>query len=225
MPIQYVCSITTADMINIVAPGNGAASIQALQGKILTAPQSTGTYRMMRAVIKEINGIDIEKEMTVQNVDNPAASVTLVMSSRSDAALSWEPNISSGIKRVPDLRVLYNTGEEYRKKFGLDLPYFGVAVRKEVAARDPGLAGRIDKAFAECLNGILGNVDEAVNIAGKNSGIPPDVLKLAISLGRLRFKHASMASDAGKQTSNKGAEVLVRNGLLPRALDAGFFAA
>ncbi|HVK94778.1 MAG TPA: ABC transporter substrate-binding protein [Noviherbaspirillum sp.] len=224
VPMQFVCAITTANMINIVVPKDGVTSIKQLEGKTLAAPQSTGTYRMTRAIVKELTGIDIETSMKVQNVDNPAASVTLVMANRADAGLSWEPNISAGIKKVPDLRVLYNAGEEYRKKLNLDLPYFGVAVRKDVLARDPGIAGRVDRAFADCLAGITGNVEEAVNIVGARSGIPPEVLALSITSGRLQFKHISMADDKGRQTIKTASSFLVRNAMLPRALDNGFFA-
>jgi NitT/TauT family transport system substrate-binding protein len=224
VPLQYVCTLTTANMINIITPAGGPTTIKGLEGKTLAAPQSTGTYRMMRALIKELEGFDIQTEPRIQNVDNPAAPVTLVMANRADAALSWEPNISVGLKRVPDMKVLYNAGVEYQKKFGLDLPYFGVAVRKEVVDRDPKLVAALDKSFAQCLAGITGNVEEAVAIAGANSGIPADVLRTAISSGRLEFKHVSMADEAGRKTLRTAAEFLQRNGLLPKALDNGFFA-
>lgn len=225
VPLKFTCAITTGNMINIVVPSGGAKSIKELEGKTLAAPQSTGTYRMTRAIIKELTGSDIESVMRVQNVDNPAASVTLVMANRADAGLSWEPNISTGLAKVPDMRVLYNAGEEYRKKVGLDLPYFGVAIRKEVVARDAGLAARVDKVFADCIAGILGNVDDAVSVAGAGSGIPPQILKTAIASGRLQFKHVSMGDDKGRQTIRTAADFLVRNKLLPRALDNDFFAA
>ena len=224
VPIQYVCTITTANMINIITPAGGPTTIKALDGKTLAAPQSTGTYRMMRALIKELEGFDIQTEARVQNVDNPAAPVTLVMANRADAALSWEPNISVGLKRVPDMKVLYNAGMEYRRKFGIDLPYFGVAIRKEVAARDPQIVAALNKSFAACLAGITGDVDDAVAIAGANSGIPADVLRTAVSSGRLQFKHVSMADEAGRKTVRTAGEFLQRNGLLPRAIDNGFFA-
>src|SRR5690606_15761115 len=99
-----------------VAPGNGANSLEELKGKIVAAPQSTGTYRMTRAIVKELEGIDLETETQVHNVDNPAASITQVMANRADAGITWEPNISAGLEKVPDMKVLYNTGLEYRKK-------------------------------------------------------------------------------------------------------------
>jgi NitT/TauT family transport system substrate-binding protein len=224
VPLQFVCAITTANMINIVVQKDGATSIKQLEGKLLAAPQSTGTYRLTRAVVKDLAGIDIETAMKVQNVDNPAASVTLVMANRADAGLSWEPNISAGIKKVPDLRILYNVGEEYKKKVNLDLPYFGVAVRKEAIARDPSIVAKLNAAFAECLAGITGNVEEAVNIVGARTGIAPEIMSLAISSNRLQFKHISMADDKGRETIRTASAFLIRNKMLPREVDNNFFA-
>jgi NitT/TauT family transport system substrate-binding protein len=225
VPIRFVCSISTGHMINIVVPGKGANSLKELEGKTLASPQSTGTYRLTRAVVKDLTGIDLERTMQVQNVDNPAAAVTLVMANRADAALSWEPNISSGLKKVPDMRILYNTGEEYRKKKGVELPYFGVAVREEALAKDPGLADRLDKVFADCAAGIMANVDEAAKLVASRSGIPADVLKMAITSGRMQLKHLSMDDKTGRLAVKTAADLLTKNGLLPRALDDKFYAA
>lgn len=224
VPMHFVCAISTGNMINIVVPGNGVTSLKALEGKTVAAPQSTGTYRLTRAIIKELTGTDLETSMRVQNVDNPAAAVTLVMANRADAALSWEPNITSAITKVPDMRVLYNTGDEFRKKVGLDLPYFGVGVRAEALARDPSLPGKLDKVFAECVAGILGNVDEAVKLAA-TSGIPANVLKAAIVSNRMQLKHLSMADPKGREAVKTAASLLHKNAVLPRALDDKFFAA
>ncbi len=225
VPIELVCTITTGEMINIVAAANGPANVKALTGKTVAALQSSGTYRLTKALIKEYEGVDLEKAATVQNVDNPAAAMTLVMADRADAGLSWEPNISSALKKVPTLKVIYNAGLAYRDKTGLDLPFFGVAIRKEFSAKYPGVAKNINRVYADCLAGIMANVDEAVAIGGAGTGIPADVLKLAISSGRLLFKHGSMSDPAARKSVLSAAELLQRNGLLPKKLDDGFFAA
>jgi len=224
VPMELVCTITTGDMINIIASAKGPNNVKELAGKTVAALQSSGTYRLTKALIKEYNGVDLETLATVQNVDNPAAAVTLVMADRADAGLSWEPNISSALKRVPTLKVIYNAGVEYRAKTGLDLPFFGVAIRKELSAKHPSIARNINQTYADCLAGIMGNVDEAVAIGGAGTGIPPDVLKLAISSGRLMFKHGSMADPAARKSVLAAADLLQRNGLLPRKLDDAFFA-
>tara|TARA_A100001391_G_scaffold147541_5_gene105001 strand:+ start:1289 stop:2287 length:999 start_codon:yes stop_codon:yes gene_type:complete len=222
--VQFVCGISTGSMINILTPSGGEGTLEALKGKIFAAPQSSGTYRMMRAVIKELHDIDLEQYMRVQNVDNPAAAVTLAMADRADAVLSWEPNISAGLVKAPDMRVLYNAGDEYRKRLGKELPYFGIAVRREVAERDPELVQRLDQAFGACVNGIMGDVDEAVGLTAERSGFPPEVLKLAITSGRMALKHLSMGTPDGRDAVRTAAGFLIRNGSLPRQLDDGFFA-
>ncbi|CAM3423611.1 SsuA/THI5-like domain-containing protein [Bordetella sputigena] len=224
VPLQYVCSVTTGNMINIVTRAQAVRRLQDLQGRTVAAPQSTGTYRMMRAVMQEIDGIDLEKVATVQNVDNPAASVTLVMANRADAALTWEPNVSMGLERMPDMRVLYSAGEAFRQKLHLDLPYFGVAVRKEAIARDPGLVERLNRAFQQSIEGIMTHTDEALKIAGANSGSSPQVLKTAIESKRLEFKHASMQTEEGRRSILVANEFLQRSGALPKMVDRGFFA-
>jgi len=85
----------------IQANGRFAMDINAIW--VPAALQSTGTYRMVRALINEAFGFDMEKDATIQNVDNPAAAVSLLMANRADAALSWEPNITTGLIRKPDL--------------------------------------------------------------------------------------------------------------------------
>ncbi len=224
VPLELVCTITTGDMINIVASAKGPNNVKELAGKTVAALQSSGTYRLTKALIKEYDGVDLETLATVQNVDNPAAAVTLVMADRADAGLSWEPNISSAIKRVPTLKVIYNAGVQYRAKTGLDLPFFAVAIRKELAAKNPQAARNIDRAFGDCLAGIVANVDEAVQIGGDGTKIPADVLKLAVSSGRMVFKHGSMTDPAARKSILTSADLLQRNGLLPRKLDDAFFA-
>ena len=118
VPIKYLCTITDANMIAMLAPKSGVSDVMQLKGKTIAALQSTGTYRMVKALIKEADGFDIEKDATIQNVDNPAASVTLVMADRADAGLSWEPNITTGMQKRPDLRVIFNAGEVYQKLAG-----------------------------------------------------------------------------------------------------------
>ena len=43
-----------------------------------------------------------------KNADNPAQGVTLVIADRADAAVAWEPMISSGMRRRPDLDVIFS---------------------------------------------------------------------------------------------------------------------
>lgn len=223
VPIRYLCSITSADMIGLLAPADGADDVRKLKGKTIAAVQSTGTYRLFRAIIKEAYGFDIETEATIQNVDNPAGAVTLALAGRVDAALSWEPNISTGLARRPDLRVIVKAGEVYRGFAKTDLPYFGVAVRQELVDAHPGLPGKIGQLFDEALTGINSDMSKAIDLFGANTGVSPEIFKDAMTSRRLAFDYRPMSDPAARQSIVAGSEFLTRNGLLKRPIDDKFF--
>ena len=224
VPLKFVCSFTNGNMINILVPSSGAKSLEQLRGKTLAATQATGTYRVTKALLKEISEFDLEKEMRIQNVDNPAAVVTLVMVDRADAVLVWEPNTSAALARSSDIRVLYNAGQEYLKKTGRDLPYFGVAVRTSLLSRSPGVAERLNAAFADCVSGIMQDIDAAVDLVGSGAGVDQEVLRAAMKSGRLQFQHLSMTDPAGQQAVMTACRMLVKHKVLARDIDDGFFA-
>lgn len=224
VPIKLLCTITTGQMINFMsAKGSGIDKVEDLAGKVVAAPQSTGTYRLSVAVLREMAGFDLEKQATIQNVTNPAASVSLLRAGTAQAALTWEPNVTSGMAADPNLQTIFNVGETYEKKTGRQLPYFGVAIRDELLKKDPGIAKKVDGVFRDCIAGILGNVDEAVEIVGEATGFEPAVLKKAVSSGRLSFVYGSMSNPEARQTVMAAAKFFADNKLLSGVPDDGFF--
>lgn len=224
VPCQLLCTLTTADMIGVVATKSGPRTIADLKGKIIAAPQQSGVYRVTRALIKELLGEDIESVSQVQNADNPAQGVMLVIADRADAAVAWEPMISSGIRRRPDLNVIFSVGGAFREKTGLDLPYFCVNVRKELVSSSADTAKRINAAFAECVSRIESDFDTIAAKYAERTKIETDVLKAAKAAGRLKFKQASSGDAATQKTITVASEILTRQGILSRPVDAGFFA-
>ena len=224
VPIKLLCNIPTAQMINIMAPKDGAKSVADLRGKTLAAPQSTGTYRMVRAVVQDVLDIDIEKDMKVQNVTNPATSVTLLRAGSVEGALSWEPNITNVMKAAPNLHVIFNAGDAYKSKYGNDLPYFGIGVTDALLKKDPKVAERLNGVFKDCIEGILADVPGAVKIVGERTGFAPAVLQEAISSRRLSFKFSSMRDEAGRKSVMTAAQFLAKHKLLSSVPDKGFFA-
>ncbi|MBO4225593.1 ABC transporter substrate-binding protein [Bradyrhizobium neotropicale] len=225
VPLKYVCSITDANMIAMLAPKGGVDDVSKLKGRTIAALQSTGTYRIVRALIKVAFGFDMEKDATIQNVDNPAASVSLLMADRADAAISWEPNITTGLIRKADLRVLLKAGDVYKKiSGGIELPYFGVAIRKELADANPGIAAKISKMFEDCLAGINADTTKAVDLFGSKTGIQIDVLKEAMNSRRLEFGYRPMSDELSRSAVMVASDFLASNGLLSKPIDENFFA-
>jgi NitT/TauT family transport system substrate-binding protein len=223
VPIKLLCTITTADMIFIVSGNPHITEPTQLRGRTLAAVQSTGTFRIVSALLKDAFGLDLSKDVTIQGVDNPAAAITLVMANRADAGLSWEPNISAGLARDRNLRPIFNAGEAYRRLTNLMFPYFAVGVREEWASRNPDAAHNVRQVFASCLAGLNGDTENAVRIAGSQTGFAPEVLADAITSRRLRFVYASMADEVERRGVVKASEFLVRYGLLPKPVTDEFF--
>lgn len=222
VPCQLLCTLMTADMIGIVATKAGPQTLAALKGKIIAAPQQSGVYRMTRAMIKELTGEDIETAAQVQNADNPAQGVTLVIADRADAAVAWEPMISSGMQRRKDIDVIFSAGQAFREKIGADLPYFCVNVRKDIVAG--GMARKLNAAFAECVAAIDADFDAVASKYAARTKIDADTLKIAWTSGRFKLQYGAASDPAVQATIMTASEMLARQGVLPRKADAGFFA-
>ncbi|WP_051048729.1 ABC transporter substrate-binding protein [Rhodopseudomonas sp. B29] len=187
VPCRLLCTLMTADMIGVIAAKGGPKSIADLKGKIIAAPQQSGVYRMTRAMIKDIAGEDIESIAQVQNADNPAQGVTLVIADRADAAVAWEPMISNGMQKRSDLGVIFSAGHAFRDKIGSDLPYFCVNVRQEILAANPGLAQKLNAAFADAVALIDGEFDTIAAQYAPRTKIDVETLKIARASGAFKL--------------------------------------
>ncbi|MCA6110577.1 ABC transporter substrate-binding protein [Bradyrhizobium cenepequi] len=225
VPCRLLCTLMTADMIGIVAAKGGPKSIAELKGKTIAAPQQSGVYRMTRAMIKETAGADIEEIAQVQNADNPAQGVTLVIAERADAAVAWEPMISNGMQKRPDLGVIFSAGKAFHDKTGSDLPYFCVNVRQEILDTNPGLGVKLNAAFGECAGLIESEFDAIAAKYAPRTKIDVETLKIARASGRFKLAYGAASDPKVQATIITASEILTRQSVLSRKAEPGFFAA
>jgi len=223
VPLKLVCTINNYDILRVVALEGGPSSLEDLKGKTLGATLSSGAYRIMKLAARDFHKIELEKDVKVQNVESPAAAVTMVIGGAIDAGQSWEPNISVGESKNPKLRSIYNLGEDFLKNAGFAMPYFGFALRKEVADKYPGVGPKIAASMNDCINGVMANLDEAVALAAPKMKLEPAVLKKAFTSGRLVFRPGSMSDSTSRKTVKSAADYLTKNQVLSKPLDDGFF--
>jgi NitT/TauT family transport system substrate-binding protein len=223
VPVKLICSLTTADQIAIIVAGDGPKTLADLRGKTIAAPMASGIYRQTRALVREVTGIDLETEATVQNAENPAQGVTLVLANRADAAVAWEPMISSAMARKPDLRIVADVGQLYRDKYKADLPMFTLGARSQLLERGADVGKRLLAMYAECLQGIEKNFPAVATQYAERMRIDAKVTIAAQQAGRLRFKFVSCADEAGRRVFRRAFEFLVRNKSLPRMPSDGIF--
>ncbi|MGD0025032.1 MAG: PhnD/SsuA/transferrin family substrate-binding protein [Xanthobacteraceae bacterium] len=223
VPVKLICGLTTADQIAIVVPGDGAKTLADLRGKTIAAPVASGIYRMTRALVREVAGVDLESEANIQNAENPAQGVTLVLANRADAAVAWEPMISSAMIKKPDLRIVADTGELYREKFKLDLPMFTLGARRELLERGSDVGKRLLAMYSDCMQGIEQNFAAVAERYAGRMLIEAKVSQMAKTAGRLRFNYVSCAEEPGRHLFREGFELLVRNKALSRMPDDSIF--
>ena len=223
VPIKLLCGLATADMVGIVVLGTKLRTCRDLDGKLLVANQGSGVWRMARAVIRETQGFDIESTLTVQNLDVPAAALSMVMADRADAALAWEPNISIAAQRRGDLSLIFNAGTAYREKFGLELPFFGAAVRTEALSRAPDTAKRLNAMFADCIADLRAKPDAITPDLAARTKINPDAIKAGLASNRVQFSFSDTGSRTGREIFQAAAEFLHRHGALTAAVRPDFF--
>ena len=225
VPIRLLCLISMGDgVISFAARrGIGIESISDLAGRIVAAPQASGTYRITRAVMREALNFNLEEQATVQNAINPAAAIGIMRAGAADAALAWEPVVSDGLAQDDNLFLLARVGEIYRGMTGQALPYFGIAVRNELLERDPEIAERVLTMYRLAIEGMVSDPSATADIIGDRAGFQRDVVYDAISSGRLGLSFAGTHDDNTRSLIRTAAEFLSRNELMPRVPDDGFF--
>lgn len=224
VPVKYLCGINPGSLLNLVTMSDSIRTIEDLRGKTLAAPTSSGTFRLMKSMVRAFYGFDLEKEMSVQTVDHPLGGVTLVLAERADAALTWEPSVTIGMTKNPKLRVLLNMGEAYEKYEGTVMPFLGLAIRQAALDKYPGIAAKLDKVFADGAASMQADPQAAYAAAEKDTKLPAATLVSATQSGRLKYLFQSMADPKARQALIRSSEILVAQKDLPKPIDASFFA-
>lgn len=223
VPIQFVSTLVTADMINMIATEGGPANLADLKGKSIAAVMASGTYQVAKVLIRATQGMELEKDITVQNVPSPAQVITMLMARNAPAGLAWEPNVSIGLARDKALRPIFNFGEAYRRKTNEDLPYFGIAAQQKMLKSAPDLGRRISAAFKDCASAIRADPSEAIALAAKKLKVEPAVLRSGFDAGRFRFIGGRMEDPDDRKLVEDAAAFFLKNGANWAKLDPGFF--
>jgi NitT/TauT family transport system substrate-binding protein len=199
VPINMICTLTPANLINIVAGPNGPKNAADLRGKNIAAVAGSGSLTMASALIADLYKIDLAKDATLQNVPSPVQSLTLLQAGNVDAAISWEPSVSAALAQSPNLKPIFNVGEAYLRKTGTTLPYFAISARRDVQKRVPDLGPRLAGSFVDCIAAIKRNPDEAFALAAPKLNVTPQVLRMAYDDHRLTFESVPMTGAAGRK--------------------------
>ncbi len=224
VPIRMLGAVSTYSMAGFLVGPKGPKTLEELKGKSLAALQGGGLYSLTKATLKKFSGIELEKDVTVQNIQNINAGVTLVAADRADAALVWEPGLATGLKMMPGARVLVTIDDYLKQHTGREGPYFALSVQEATLKRDPSAAQRLTDAYSELFDYVGKNADEFAEM-GKVQDLDPAIMRAAMSSGRLKLQMRPSSVEKNRADMQFFADMLSENDGLPGKLPASFYIA
>src|SRR6185369_14610621 len=217
VPIKLLGVVSTYSMAGILVGPKGPQSIADLKGKSLAALQGGGLYSVAKTTLKKFSNIELEKDVSVQNIQNINAGVTLVAADRADATLVWEPGLATGLKMVAGSKILLNLDDYLKQHTGREGPYFALSVQDAALKRDPDIAKRLNDAYIELFEYVGKNTDEFAEM-GKVQDLDPAIMREAMNSNRLKLQMRPMSVAKNREDVQFFADMLSENGGLPGKL-------
>lgn len=224
VPIRLLGVVSTYSMAGILVGPKGPKTIEEMKGRSLAALQGGGLYSLTKATLKKFSGIELEKDVSVQNIQNINAGVTLVAADRADGTLVWEPGLATGLKMMPGARILMNVDDYLKQHTGRAGPYFALSMQEATLKRDPDAAKRLTDAYLELFDYVGKHTDEFAEM-GKVQDLDPAIMRDAMDSGRLKLQMRPMAAENNRADVQFFADMLTEAGGLPGKLAPSFYIA
>jgi NitT/TauT family transport system substrate-binding protein len=222
-PIQLMATLVSMGA-SLLAKDPAVSTVASLRGRTLAAPLTSGRYVILRGLILKYYGFDLEREAKVISVPNPSAGITFVLAGRADAALSWEPIVSSALLQNPALRLVMDTRLEYRTRTGRELYQVVLAGHRDTIRRSPALMRQVIAAYREAAEFMGRDPDAAAILVSQHSDISRDAFLQAIRSRRVAFAVQSFADPAARRAILDEFAILETLKFLPGGVPDGFFA-
>jgi len=168
--------IVTADKADQYKNLTTPADLAIFKGKtIATVRASTGDIHFRDALTKA--GIDLKKDITIQELASPSAVLEAVKAGKVDAGLVWTPYME--LAESQGLRVVLYTGDFYPKH-----PCCRIAVLTDQLTANRDTYVRFEKSLIESYKWLSENPDASVDVVGKYVSVDKSVLKDAMTNGK-----------------------------------------
>lgn len=164
----------TLGVLYILENGNTIQSVEDLRGKTIYASgQGTVAEYAFNYVLTQ-NGIDPEKDITIEYKAEHAELATLMASGEVDLAILPVPHVTSVLTKNADVRVALDVTELWNEVSpeGSELVMGCVVVRKTFAEENPQAVQNFLEEYANSVTYVNGNVKEAAQMV-ETYGVMP----------------------------------------------------
>lgn len=178
-------AINTLGVLYICELGDTVHSVEDLRGKTILSSGKGSTTEYGLAYVLEKNGLVVGEDVTIEWKSEHAECVAALAASSGDAvALLPQPFVTTAQAQNDQIRVALDLTEEWdRVQTGDERSSMvtGVAiVRSEFADANPAAVDAFLAHYAESVDFVNENVDEAAELVGSYDIVPVQVAKKAI---------------------------------------------
>lgn len=164
-----VAAINTLGVLYVVTTGDDVNSVADLKGKtIYSTGKGTTPEHVLNYILTE-NGIDPEKDVTIEYKNEATEVLATIQASSGDAiAVLPQPYVSAAQAQVENLNVALDLTEEWNKIDSDSQLITGVmVVRTEFAKENPQAVENFLKEYQESIQWVNENTEEAAQLVAE----------------------------------------------------------
>ncbi len=176
-----VLAVNTLGVIYIVESGDTVSDISDLKGKTIYASGKGATPEYALNYILAQNGIDPEKDLTIEWKSEHAECLSALMAQENAIAMLPQPFVTTAQTKSDKIRVALDLTQEW-DRLGTDSALLtGVVVaRKEFVDANPAAVEAFMGHYAESVAFVNENVEDAAALIEKYDIVPAAVAKKAV---------------------------------------------
>lgn len=180
-----VIAINTLGILYIVENGNTVQSVEDLRGRTIYASGKGATPEYALNYILEGNGIDPEKDVTIEYKSEHSECLAAFLANEGSVAMLPQPFVTTAQMKQPAMQVVLDMNAEWdRLQAGSEAPsamMTGVVVaRTEFVQSRPDVMNAFMDAYQASVAFTNENVDEAAAIIGAYDIVPEAVAQKAV---------------------------------------------
>lgn len=176
-----VLAINTLGVIYIVESGNTISDINDLKGKTIYASGKGATPEYALNYILTQNGIDPEKEVTIEWKSEHAECLSALMAEENAIAMLPQPFVTTAQTKSEKIRVALDLTEEWDKLGSDSALLTGVVVaRKEFVEQNPVAVQAFLEHYKASVDNVNQNIKDAATLIEKYDIVPAPVAVKAV---------------------------------------------
>ena len=180
-----VLAVNTLGVLYIVENGDTVQSVEDLRGKTIYASGKGSTPEYALEYVLSANGIDPEKDVTIEWKSEHSECVAAITSSENGIAMLPQPFVTTAETQNPSIRTALDLTEEWDKAQKTEennsaLITGVVVARTDFIEKNPEAVEDFMTRYQESVDYVNSNTEDAAELVGKYDIVTAEVAKTAL---------------------------------------------